>query len=211
MFYSGAIKLWDMRTGSLAFTYNGHACTVVSLSFNPTGALLASAGQTDGLIKIWTNGSATPLLSLSSMPAGARAVAFSPDGTLLVAGGSDTIQMWRTSDWAPVWSCATEMAGINSLSFSPNGTFLNFGRDDGTLGRIWNPLAAPVWLTLWTTQAGRFTIANPSYSPFLSVQTSSDLVQWSTLTNLVPATNLVLFTDPSPPPKERFYRVTTPQ
>ena len=103
------------------------------------------------------------------------------------------------------------MAGINSLSFSPNGTFLNFGRDDGTVGRLWNPLAAPVSLTLWPAQAGSFTIANPSFSPFLSVQTSSDLVQWSTLTNLVPATNAVQFTDHSPLPKDRFYRVTTPQ
>ena len=211
MFSSGAIKLWDLSNGSLAFTYNGHTCTVVSISFNPTGTLLASAGQTDGLINIWTNGSATPLLSLNSMPAGARTVAFSPDGTLLAAGGSDTIQMWRTSNWALVWSCAAETVGINSLSFSPNGTFLNFGRDDGTVGRMWNPLAAPVGLTLWAAQAGRFTIANPSYSPFLSVQTSSDLAQWSTLTNLVAATNMVQVTDPSPPSKERFYRVTTPQ
>jgi len=211
MFYSGTINLWNLSNGKLAFTFNGHTCTVVSISFNPTGTLLASAGQTDGLINIWTNGSVTPLLSLNSMSAGARAVAFSPDGTLLVAGGSDTIQMWRTSGWAPVWSCAAEAMGINSLSFSPNGTFLNFGRDDGTVGRLWNPLAAPVWLTLWTTQAGRFTIANPSYSPFLSVQTSSDLVQWSVLANLVAATNILQVTDPSPPPKARFYRVTTPQ
>jgi len=215
MFYSGTIKLWDLTMGQLAFTYNGHACTVVSISFNPTGTLLASAGQTDGLINIWGNGSATPLLSLNSMSAGARAVAFSPDGTLLVAGGSDSIQMWRTSDWTPVWSCSTEMVGINSLSFSPNGTFLNFGRDDGTVGRLWNPLAAPVSLTLWPAQAGSFTIANPSHSPFLSVQDSADLVHWSTLTNLVPATNAFQFTDHSPPlsppPNQRFYRVTTPQ
>ena len=71
--------------------------------------------------------------------------------------------------------------------------------------------AAPVQLWLGATQAGRFTIANPSYSPFLSVQTSSDLAQWSTLTNLVAATNMVQVTDPSPLPSDRFYRVTTPQ
>ena len=45
MFYSGTIKLWDLSNGSLAFTYNGHTCTVVSISFNPTGTLLASAGR----------------------------------------------------------------------------------------------------------------------------------------------------------------------
>ena len=212
MFYSGTIKLWDLsNNGNLAFTFNGHTCTVVSISFNPTGNLLASAGQNDGQVNIWTNGSVAPLLSLNSMSAGARTVAFSPDGTLLAAAGSDTIQMWRTSNWALVWSCSAETVGINSLSFSPNGTFLTFGRDDGTVCQMWNPLAAPVQLWLGATQAGQFTIANPSYSPFLTVQTSSDLVQWSALTNLVAATNMVQVTDPSPLSRDRFYRVTTPQ
>jgi len=212
MFTSGAIKLWDLRSGNCAATYTGHACTVVSISFNPTGTLLASAGQTDGLINIWTNGSVTPVCSLTSLSAGARAVAFSPDGTLLAAAGSDTIQMWQTSNWQPVWSCTNETVGISALSFSPNGAFLVFGRDDGTAGRMWNPLAAPVQLWLGATQAGRFTIANPSYSPYLTVQTSSDLAHWNALTNLVAATNLVQVVDPSlSPPPIRFYRVTTPQ
>jgi len=210
MFHSGAINLWDLANDTLAFSYNGHTCTVVSISFNPTGNLLASAGQTDDLICIWTNGVAAPLLSLTSMASGARAVAFSPDGTLLAAGGSDSIQMWQTSNWQPVWSCASETVGINALSFSPNGTFLVFGREDGTVGRMWNPMAAPVQLLLGATQAGQFTISNPSYSPFLTVQSSSDLAHWSALTNLVAATNMVQVTDPSPPPV-RFYRVTTPQ
>jgi len=213
MFYSGAINLWDLTNNNLAFSFNGHTCTVVSISFNPTGTLLASAGQNDGQVCVWTNGGvATPIWS-NIMSAGARAVAFSPDGTLLVAGGSDSIQMWLTSDlWeGPVWTCTTETVGINSLGFSPNGTFLTFGREDGTVGRMWNPAAAPVQLWLGATQAGRFTIANPSYSPFLTVQTSSNLSQWNTLTNLVAATNLVQVTDPAPPPKGRFYRVATPE
>ena len=210
MFSSGTIKLWDMSNGSCPVTYAGHTCTVVSISFNPTGTLLASAGQTDGLIKIWTNGSVTPLCSLNSLASGARAVAFSPDGTLLAAGGSDTIQIWQTSNWQPIWSRSSETVGISTLGFSPNGTFLVFGREDGTLGRIWNPLATPVTMTLSSAQAGQFTIANPSYSSFLSVETSSDLAHWNVLTNLVAATNVVQVIDSSSSPA-RFYRVSTPQ
>jgi len=213
MFSSGTIDLWNVATGNCDATFNGHTCSVVSISFNPTGTLLASAGQTDGLINIWTNGSVTPLFSLTNLSAGARAVAFSPDGTLLVAGGSDSIQMWLSSNLGggPVWTCTTETVGINSLNFSPNGTFLVFGREDGTVVRMWNPAAAPVQLWLGATQAGRFTIGNPSYSPFLTVQSSSNLTQWSTLTNLVAATNIVQVADPSPSPKVRFYRVSAPQ
>jgi hypothetical protein len=76
---------------------------------------------------------------------------------------------------------------------------------------MWNPLAVPVLLTLGITQAGRLTITNPAYSPFLTVRTSSDLARWNVLTNLVAATNLVQVTDPSSPSPARFYRVSTPE
>jgi hypothetical protein len=75
---------------------------------------------------------------------------------------------------------------------------------------MWNPQAAAVQMYLGATQAGQFMITNTSYSPYLTVQTSSDLVNWAVLTNLVAATNLVQVADPSPPPI-RFYRVSTPQ
>ena len=113
-----------------------------------TASLLASAGVSDGVINIWQTGTGTLLGSLTNLSRGARSVAFSPDGNYLAAAGSDAIQMWRTSDWQPVWNYTTETVGISSLGFSPNGTFLVFGRDDGTVGRIWNPLASPINLAL---------------------------------------------------------------
>jgi WD40 repeat protein len=236
----GTIKLWNVNNGSLVHTFTPpaitdqyltfalsgytasgpfvtntvvHTCSIQSLALNNNGTLLASAGASDGVINLWQTGTGTLLGSLTNLSRGARSVAFSPDGNYLAAAGSDAIQMWRTSDWQPVWNYTIETAGISSLSFSPNGTFLVFGRDDGTVGRIWNPLASPINLVLSAAQPGRFNIANP-YSPFLSVWTSSNLADpssWGLLTNVVAATNLVQVTDPSPSlPPVRFYRVTTP-
>jgi WD40 repeat protein len=210
MFYSGTIDLWEVANGTCPVTCAGSTCTVVSISFNPTGSLLASAGQTDGLVKVWSTATGALQTSLGGLAAGARAVAFSPDGTLLAAAGSDSIQIWQVSNWQSLWSLTNETVGINSLNFSPNGTYLIFGREDGTVGRIWNPEAAPVYLTLGATQAGKFTISNPSYSPYLTVQTSSNFASWNTLTNLAANTNVVQVADPAPP-RLRFYRVSTPQ
>jgi WD40 repeat protein len=190
-----------------------HTCSIQSLAFNYNGTLLASAGVSDGVINIWQTGTGTLLCSLTNMPNGTRSVAFSPDGQYLAAAGSDAIRMWRTSDWQPVWNSTTETVGISSLNFSPNGTFLVFGRDDGTVSRIWNPLAGPINVTLGVSSDGRLNIASP-YSPFLSVWASSNLgdpSSWSLLTNVVAATNLVQVADPSPSlPPVRFYRATTP-
>ena len=193
-----------------------HTCSIQSLAFNYNGSLLASAGVSDGVINVWQisqTGTGTLLGSLTNLSRGARSVAFSPDGKYLAAAGSDAVQMWRTSDWQPVWNYTTETVSISSLSFSPNGTFLIFGRDDGAVSRIWNPLASPINLTLGVSPSGRLSIANP-YSPFLSVWVSSNLANpssWGLLTNVVAATNLVQMTDPSPSlPPVRFYQVTTP-
>jgi WD40 repeat protein len=241
LFNSGTIKLWNLNDGSVrTFTpanvtnlyrvywpTNGysnsggpfmtntvvHTCSIQSIAFNATGALLASAGARDGLVNIWQTDTGTLLRSLTNLSQGARSVAFSPDGTLLAAAGSDVIQMWRTSDWQPVCTYTNETVGISSLNFSPNGVSLVFGRDDGTVGRILNPLANPIKLVLSLPRRGQLSIANP-YSPFLSVWASSNLanpLSWSLLTNVVAATNLVQMTDPSPVlPPIRFYQVTTP-
>ncbi len=243
LFNDGTVKLWNASNGSLvrtllvpaitdqypAYALSGytpstgpwsyvtntvvHTCSIQALAFNPASTLLASAGERDGVVNVWQTGTGTLLVSLTNLPQGARSVAFSPDGTVLAAAGSDAIQMWRTADWQPIWTYTTETVGISSLGFSPNGTYLVFGRDDGTVGRIWNPLPNPVNLTLGIAPAGRLSITNP-YSPFLSVWASSDPTHssnWSLLTNVVASTNLVRITDPSLSlPPNRFYRVTTP-
>jgi WD40 repeat protein len=240
LFNDGTIRLWNANDGSpvrtlsapaitdrfLTFNtndYSGartyvtntvvHTCSIQALAFNSTSTLLASAGARDGVVNVWQIDTGTLLTSLTNLALGARSVAFSPDGTLLAAAGSDAILMWRTSDWQPVWTYTTETVGISSLGFSPNGTFLVFGRDDGTVDRIWNPLANPINLTLGVAPAGRITIVNP-FSPFLSIWASSSLANppsWSLLTNVVASTNLIQVTDPSPAlPPTRFYRVTTP-
>jgi len=232
LFNDGTIKLWNVNNGSLVRTFavpaitdqytalGGygpytvvHTCSILSMAFNHTGSLLASAGERDGVINIWQTDTGTLLRSLTNLVRGARSVAFSSDGNYLAAAGSDAIEMWRTSDWQPVWTNTTETVGVSSLSFSPNGTFLVYGRDDGTIGQIGNPLAGPINLVLAASQPGQVNIANP-YSPFISVWASTDIADpasWGLLTNVVAATNLVQVTDPSPAlPPFRFYRATTP-
>jgi WD40 repeat protein len=194
------IKLWDVATGACR-TIPAHAGGVRALAFNRTGAWLASAGRKDGWVKVWRTDDAALVASLSGLAQGAQSVAFSPDGTVLGAAGSDRLQFWQTSGWLPVWSYTNELSRVSAFDFSPNAKYLLVGREDGAIGRLVNPLASlPLLRLAWSAlppgPTSELTLDNPGYSRFVTVQTSS---------------NLVRVTDPWASDGTRFYRASAPE
>jgi len=67
------------------------------------------------------------------------AIAFSPDGLRLAAGGGDSLDAKKA--WAQIWDSAGAAEGhrihhndsVKHVSFSPNGNFLASGSEDGTV------------------------------------------------------------------------------
>jgi WD40 repeat protein len=76
------IYIWDVKSGTLEATLQGHTAQIKSISFSPDGQNLVS-GSDDHTIKIWD-------FSLRNQENGCtesvQAVAFSEDGKLVVAG-----------------------------------------------------------------------------------------------------------------------------
>jgi WD40 repeat protein/tRNA A-37 threonylcarbamoyl transferase component Bud32 len=82
----GVIRLWDVASGDLRFTFSGHRGTVRHVVFAPDGRTLASLGE-DRVLHLWHLATGQRLFSLDSQGHELCGLAFSRDGRLLVAGG----------------------------------------------------------------------------------------------------------------------------
>ena len=140
----GAVRWWDATRREV-----GSVPGVESLSTNPIamsrdGRQLARAEDADR-IRVWDadNGASAPQF-LSTTGMAVTALAFSPDGRRLAAGGYSTDQesspfrIWNLAAGAAVESGADELtAAIAGVAFSPSGDEVLTAGDDNVV-RIWH-------------------------------------------------------------------------
>jgi serine/threonine protein kinase len=103
-----ALSLHDASTGQRLWKFRRHLFYVNSISLNPDGKLIATAGTIGDFSHAIITELATKK-TIRELPAwrgyekggkGALALAFSPDGKLLVTAGPDhTLKVWETAHW----------------------------------------------------------------------------------------------------------------
>ncbi|MBI3243906.1 MAG: WD40 repeat domain-containing protein [Chloroflexi bacterium] len=129
------IRLWDVTTGQLLQTLEGHPRKVVSVDFSPDGSLLAS-GSADGSVRIWDVKTGRLIQKLEwkyeTIPLEVWRVRFSPDGKLLASGGGDNIiRLWEVKTGKLLYTLSRHTNTVSSIEFSPDGQLLaSAGGDD---------------------------------------------------------------------------------
>ncbi len=136
----GRIRIWDSTNGTLLLTFQkGRQANRIALS--PEGSLLASIscsvsdafGCSKGAVTVWNTADGKILKTFEDI---ANAVAFSPDGSLLVTGGNfhdPAIRLRYTANWQLVGEAA---AMAVCIGFSPDGTLLASADVDDVM--IWS-------------------------------------------------------------------------
>ncbi|WP_216322584.1 WD40 repeat domain-containing protein [Deinococcus aestuarii] len=111
-------------TGKVRQTYTVPDDSVMALTWNPAGTLLAT-GARDGRILLW-KGTAVAA-SWAAHPEGVNDMSFSPDGTRLASGGQDAfLRLWDTRG-QPVTALGLKSNGVGWTQFSRDGGTLLFG------------------------------------------------------------------------------------
>ncbi|CCQ68516.1 serine/threonine kinase with WD-40 repeat [Crocosphaera watsonii WH 0402] len=89
------IKVWNLATGELLRTLNGHSSYVSSVSISADRNTIVS-GSGDNTIKVWSLATGKLLRILNGHSDWVNSVAISADGKTIVSGSRDTrIKVWR--------------------------------------------------------------------------------------------------------------------
>lgn len=130
------VGLWDVATGALQTTLEGHTDRVLSVSFSPDGHTLASASA-DSTVRLWSLHTETLRTTLESSGWGSvRSISVSPDGRTLASASDRTVRLWDLAT-GTLWTTLEGHTGeVQSVSFSPDGRTL--ASADGERVQVWD-------------------------------------------------------------------------
>jgi WD40 repeat protein len=142
------VILWDIATKQMKPALRGANAQINSIAFHPKDNKTLALGCEDGTVKLMdiTNGSVKQPFLYHGSPV--KAVAFSPDGTILASGGGSIVEGGGAAKaYIKLWEVETKQArptllpghdgAVNALAFSHDGKRLASAGEDSFV-ILWN-------------------------------------------------------------------------
>ncbi|HEV3122364.1 MAG TPA: protein kinase, partial [Isosphaeraceae bacterium] len=115
-------QIRDTVTGAAVLELNKSPRRVSAVAFNPTDSLALATGSYDNACRLWSTASGELLRTMSRHMGPVRALAYSPDGRLLLSGAGDrTAQFWDVSTGRPQGLPMRHPDLVTNVEFSPDG------------------------------------------------------------------------------------------
>ncbi len=133
------IKLWDVNTGEVIRSFEGHTDDVESAVFSPDGQYVLS-GSDDNTIKLWDVNTGELIHFFEGYTNSVNSVAFSPDGHYVLSGNpdwDDTMKLWDVNTGELIRSFEGHTNSVWSVAFSPDGHYVLSGNGDSTM-KLWD-------------------------------------------------------------------------
>ncbi len=136
------IWVWNLQTGGIIRSIEGHSHWVLSVAISPDGNTLVT-GSADKNIKVWnlkTGKLIHTLIDLSWYSSWVTAVAITPDGKTIISGSSTkTIKIWdlNTGNLKETLQDPKELSSVLSLCISQDGKVIACGSTNNKI-TLWN-------------------------------------------------------------------------
>jgi len=143
------VQIWRTGDGTSVFTLN-HAHQVLDAAISPDGSIVATATCqvtindecTEGSVWLWNLSTGRLINKLKGFPDVVESVAFSVDGSSLIASSRDgMLRVYATSDYQPQFE-ATPPGGNGVMTLSPDGGLLATGGANGVV-HLWKVVYRP--------------------------------------------------------------------
>jgi WD40 repeat protein len=143
------VQIWRTGDGTSVFTLN-HAHQVLDAAISPDGSTVATATCqvtvndecTEGAVWLWNLSTGRLINKLKGFPDVVESVAFSVDGSSLIAASRDGIlRVYATSNYQPQFE-ATPPGGNGMMTLSPDGGLLATGGANGAV-HLWKVVYRP--------------------------------------------------------------------
>jgi len=155
----GTVRLWG-RDGRALATLVGEAGPVDSVTFSPSGALVATAGADDRTF-VWDVATGKLRYAVGGHPLGVTTVAFSPDGkTFATAGVDGDVRLWSSTDGRQLHRLGFHVSTVSQVSFSPDGRWVVSA----------GPTAAGIWQVstgnlVYALRGAKGTLSSAAFAP----------------------------------------------
>ena len=155
---AGSEKLVDTETGKEVWSVTMEGQSEKHLTFSPDGSMIASSYGRSGEIHVRDSATGKLLRTLRGHKDAATAVAFSPDGKRLAAGGVDSSVIIWDLDGDRKVMYRGHVGAIDTVGFSPDGRNLVTAGADRTV-RLWDATRGQGPRVLPGSEAGAFGAA----------------------------------------------------
>ncbi|MEG5119906.1 WD40 repeat domain-containing protein [Microcoleus sp. A2-C2] len=130
--------VWDLQTGALIRSIEGHSHWVLSVAISPGGSILVSGGA-DKTIKVWNLKTGQVIRTLNGHSSWITAVAIAADGKIVSGSADKTIKIWElnTGKLSKTIKNEKELFCVLSLCISHDGKVIACGSTNNKI-TLWN-------------------------------------------------------------------------